>query len=269
MCLEKWNEEKKAANERARIKKEENKKKAIKFAKIGVPAIAAIAVIVLLTITLFIPMIRFNKADKLFTEGKYDKAKIIYQELGGFGKSDMRVATINAIGQVEEKQFERGINTLLAAGVPVELTYQTGGGSFGGTQGIFNDQKTVVFTTPSDFTCLTTPERNGYRFLEWVLDNYTYDVDTKDANFCLTLKSIWSTKDYVVKYDLNGGNVVGSNITEYDPEDESFTIINPTRTGYTFAGWTGTDLLEPTIDVAVPTGSYGDRSYTATWKANE
>ena len=39
-------------------------------------------------------------------------------------------------------------------------------------------------------------------------------------------------------------------------------------TGYTFTGWTGTGLTEASADVTIPTGSAGDREYTANWRAN-
>jgi uncharacterized repeat protein (TIGR02543 family) len=307
--LEKWYEDKKAADERARIKAEQdkleaarqaelrkikveqNKKKAIKIAKIGVPSLVALVLVVILTVTLFIPMIRFNKADKLFAAGKYDEANRIYSELDGFGDSDKRISTVKAIDQIEDKKLEDGIKTLLAAGVPVELTYQTEGGSLTETQTLMvgytlsldnsaallsaetvttiSEQNVFTFNASADFTGLKISGRNGYRFIEWGLDTYAYDVEAKDAKFCLTLKATWSTKDYVVKYDLAGGSISKSNVAEYDPEDEAFTLINPTRTGYTFAGWTGTDLPGPTMEVTIPTGSYGDRNYTATWTANE
>lgn len=307
--LEKWYEDKKAADERARIKAEQdkleaarqaelrkikaeqNKKKAIKAVKIGIPSLVALVLVVVLTVTLFIPMLRFNKADKLFAEGKYEEANSIYRELDGFGDSDQRISTVKAIGQIEGKKLEDGIKTLLAAGVPVELTYQTEGGSLTETQTLMagytlsldnsvvplsaetlattSEQNVFTFTQSADFTGLKTPGRNGYRFLEWVLSTYAYDVEAKDAKFCLILKATWSTKDYVVEYDLAGGSLSSSNVAEYDPEDAAFTLINPTRVGYTFAGWTGTGLPGPTIEVTVPTGSYGNREYTATWTANE
>ena len=42
----------------------------------------------------------------------------------------------------------------------------------------------------------------------------------------------------------------------------------PTKTGYTFLGWTGTGLTEATLTVTIPAGSTGDREYTAMWKKN-
>ncbi len=71
--------------------------------------------------------------------------------------------------------------------------------------------------------------------------------------------------DYDIAYTLNGGTVAGSNPATYNVESESFTLINPTREGYKFKGWTGTDLTEPTVNVTVTKGSTGDRAYTAVW----
>jgi uncharacterized repeat protein (TIGR02543 family) len=49
----------------------------------------------------------------------------------------------------------------------------------------------------------------------------------------------------------------------------SFTLTNPTRPGYTFKGWSGTDLIGDTNKtVTIPKGSIGDRSYTANWEPN-
>jgi uncharacterized repeat protein (TIGR02543 family) len=60
-----------------------------------------------------------------------------------------------------------------------------------------------------------------------------------------------------------------SNPVEYTIESEVITLKNPTKTGYTFAGWTGTDLAEATAAVTIAKGSTGNRSYTATWMINQ
>ena len=72
--------------------------------------------------------------------------------------------------------------------------------------------------------------------------------------------------EYSITYDLKGGQLAsGSNPTTYT-KSSRFTLVNPTRTGYDFAGWTGTGLDKATMTVTVPAGSTGNRSYTATWK---
>ena len=71
---------------------------------------------------------------------------------------------------------------------------------------------------------------------------------------------------YTITYDLAGGSVATANHTTYTIESAAITLNNPTREGYSFAGWTGTDLDAATTTVTIAHGSSGDRSYTATWK---
>ncbi len=58
----------------------------------------------------------------------------------------------------------------------------------------------------------------------------------------------------------------GANPSSYTVESPDVTITNhPTRSGFEFAGWTGTGLSEATMDVTIPTGSTENRTYTANW----
>ena len=72
---------------------------------------------------------------------------------------------------------------------------------------------------------------------------------------------------YKIIYNLDGG-VVSGNPSSYT-EDDEFTLKNPTKEGYTFAGWTGTGLSAASKSVMVTKNSTGDRTYTATWTKNE
>lgn len=71
---------------------------------------------------------------------------------------------------------------------------------------------------------------------------------------------------YEIGYDLAGGSVSG-NPTNYTTNTATFTLNNPTRSGYNFSGWTGTGLSSATSTVVVDSGSTGNRTYTATWTA--
>ena len=73
---------------------------------------------------------------------------------------------------------------------------------------------------------------------------------------------------YSISYDLAGGTMPEglANPTSYTEESEAITLHNPVRTGYTFAGWTGTDLAETTTTVTIAAGSTGARAYTANWQ---
>ena len=71
---------------------------------------------------------------------------------------------------------------------------------------------------------------------------------------------------YAISYELNGGTLSTSNPISYDAESADIKLNNPIKTGYTFTGWTGTGIIEASTDVTIPSGSSGDRSYTANWQ---
>ncbi len=77
----------------------------------------------------------------------------------------------------------------------------------------------------------------------------------------------WVPETFQITYLLDGGTVAG-NPKSYTIESSNITLKNPTRTGYTFTGWSGTDLSgSNNKDVTIQAGSTGDREYTAHWTA--
>ena len=83
------------------------------------------------------------------------------------------------------------------------------------------------------------------------------------------LRLIFSTTVYSISYTLNNGTVSPANPTTYTVDTNTFTLTNPTRTGYTFKGWSGTDLTgDENTTVTISKGSTGNRSYTANWTIN-
>ena len=80
---------------------------------------------------------------------------------------------------------------------------------------------------------------------------------------------IFATHPYEIKYDLKGGMFEGENNTSYTFITEEFTITNPIKEGYTFVGWTGTDVETPVKNLTVPQWSAGDKEFIANWQAND
>ena len=119
---------------------------------------------------------------------------------------------------------------------------------------------------------------NGYTFHGWYTnpdgtgDFYTNGQQVNNLtpinNETVTLYAKWNAINYNITYDLDGGSMATANPTTYNVETPTFTLNNPTKPGYTFDGWTGTDLTEPTQTVTITQGSTGDRSYTAQWTPN-
>ena len=67
-----------------------------------------------------------------------------------------------------------------------------------------------------------------------------------------------------ITYDLDGGILEeGAANPDVYTKIDTITLKNPTKEGYDFLGWTGTDLTEPTQTVMIPEGSTGARSYKA------
>ncbi len=86
----------------------------------------------------------------------------------------------------------------------------------------------------------------------------------KDTSTQLNVRFI---KSYTISYNLDGGKVSEELKTSYTAMDE-ITLPQPTKAGYTFTGWVSDDLAAPTMNVTITQGSYGNRSYTATYKDN-
>ena len=115
---------------------------------------------------------------------------------------------------------------------------------------------------------------NGYTFIGWstTADGSVSYTNGQSVNNLTTqngavvnLYAVWQLNTYSITYDLNQGSVATPNPTSYTVASDAITLVNPTREGYTFTGWTGTGLNGPTMTVTIPQGSVGDRSYQATW----
>ena len=85
-----------------------------------------------------------------------------------------------------------------------------------------------------------------------------------------TYEAIWSnvaTPEYTITYDYKDGNVATANKTKFTKFD-TFTLNEPTKTGYTFTGWTGTDVATETKPYTVPTGIRYNLEFTAHYRKN-
>lgn len=85
-----------------------------------------------------------------------------------------------------------------------------------------------------------------------------------------TVYRIFRIHNYSITYNLDGGVLPDgkSNPATYTVED-TFTLNNPAKPGYTFDGWSGTGITgSDNKTVTVAKGSTGDRSYTAHYTAN-
>lgn len=122
--------------------------------------------------------------------------------------------------------------------------------------------------TPTSVT--DTPTRAGYTFAGWYTVASCSGSRVDSDGTCtptgdMTLYAKWTPIGYTISYNLDGGTAAG-NPTTYTVESSTITLKNPTKEGYTFTGWSGTDLTgNNNMSVTIAAGSTGDREYTAHW----
>ena len=96
----------------------------------------------------------------------------------------------------------------------------------------------------------------------WRYINGQYGI----VNNTLTLYARWNLTTFSITYNLNGGSISGQK-TSYTVNDGSFTLPRPTRSGYIFTGWTGSNgsTKQATVTFNPATANLGNLSYTANW----
>ena len=146
------------------------------------------------------------------------------------------------------------------------ITYELGGGTN-------NPSNPTSYNYDSGEIVIGNPTRKGYRFLGWtatgieaVDGKVTIPVGYKSD---ITLTANWELLTFTLEVDPGRGTLPESVPATYTVEDADIAIGNPTRAGHLFLGWTGTGLTDPVVDLVIPAGSVGNRSYTANWKTIE
>ena len=127
------------------------------------------------------------------------------------------------------------------------------------------------FYTVEQTVTLPTPTRTGYTFLGWTGEGITTPQPNvtipKGSTGDKTYIENWVETGYTITLDLNGGS--GKEKVIYTMTDEDFELPTPTRNGYEFVGWTGEGIIMPQLNVTIPTGSTGNKAYTANWQVIE
>lgn len=171
--------------------------------------------------------------------------------------------TVKAATQKAEKQDKMAAEPTADNLNPDHIIYPIAYDTLGGN----NIPSTEGWHLPDTFPA---PVKPGYRFQGWWRDNvYTKKaIVGEQIGGPTTLYSKWELLYYSISYYLNGGSMSGE-VTEYTVETPTFSLPTPSKTGYTFLGWTGTELSGHQTSVSIPKGSIGNRNYTANWSVNQ
>lgn len=121
---------------------------------------------------------------------------------------------------------------------------------------------------PGEEVTISAKADNGYEIVGWegtynTTDNpYKFPMPEQDVEETVTAQPI----QYQIRYDYKGGTADPENPSDYNIETPDFTLNNPTKEGYEFEGWTGSNGDTPQETVTIPKGSTGDLNYVANWK---
>ena len=130
----------------------------------------------------------------------------------------------------------------------------------------------IQYTVESEAFLLPTPVRTGYIFLGWTGEGITEPQKTMEipqgSTGDRTYTANWQVIEYTIITLLEGGNAGTSEVYFYTVE-QTVTLPTPTRTGYTFLGWTGEGITTPQPNVTIPKGSTGDKTYIENWELTE
>lgn len=282
--------ERKAEKKREEARKRAKRKKII--AVIAVIMLCAIFALVILWYAVILPQMQYDMANDLLSRGQYDKAIHLFTALGdfrdsqemilechyaralswiekgdfspakyafenqlsGYKDSNGMLKVIAGLELLSQSNYSGAIQLILQGNVAVQIHYNTNS---------MQSLESILYSSAVQFAGLQIPQNTGYKFAGWSVASWSY---TPGENVEIWFDAAW-TDGFTIKYTLNGGTAI--NPTEYKKDGADIVLTNPTRDGYTFVGWTGTDLTEKTLMVTIPAGSYGDREYTAHWEANE
>ena len=127
------------------------------------------------------------------------------------------------------------------------VTFQSEGGSEVASQ--------IRANTPADRPA--DPTKEGYTFIGWYNGESEWDFETP-VTAVLTLTAKWQLNRYTITFDTAGGSEVPSITQDYGTAITA--PANPTKTGYTFAGW------DKTIPATMPAENI---TLTARWTVNQ
>ena len=242
------------------------KQKDIIFAIASFSISFIVTTVIILTFTVFIPQGQIDSQKKkyddgisLLNDGNYEKAASYFKDLGY--EDSKSLYQIAQAGQCfDSGDYESGIQYIHDAGGSVNVYYDANGGTVSNNKEVLSIKRKWVETKPT---------RIGYDFINWNISSFVLSYRAKNYSADLNLLAKWNIIDYSIAYNLNGGSL-NDLPTTYNAETPTFTLGIPSKRGYTFTGWSGTDIEGGTIkNVSIEKGSVGNRSYVANYEANQ
>ncbi len=141
-----------------------------------------------------------------------------------------------------------------------------------------DEDKRVYSEGKADYNTQITwpskPTKEGYTFQNWLVEINKDEIRVEHGSEFpmwdqdITFIAKWSINSYKISYDGNGAamGVPAETVEQNYQTDYTIDTVVPTKTGYTFQGWSdGTTTYQPGAVFKVPAR---DVVLTAQWKAN-
>ena len=292
--LEAYFQKKREAEEKARIKAEEEKARKQRIAeenriraarrakKVKIAALCMFGLIVLaiLISTVFVPVGEINHAKTLVNGGGFEKALVIFGKWGNLYDLDKEIEIAHTLAymyqQKDDKYYNEEIREMLGADIDVKIGYRKDYTFEDATNTVqselVDDVMWFTYEKPSDFYNpyysnptggLFTPIKDGYKFNKWKLVEH-HVKNNEEVH--LIFEADWTPIQFNIQYNLDGGINVSGNRNKYTIETQTFALLNPYKHGYDFVGWSSSTNSTPTIGLLVEQGTTGDLNFTAHWE---
>jgi len=150
--------------------------------------------------------------------------------------------------------------TLTIKKLKVTVSFDANGGT------VSPESREAVYAEP--YGELPTPVRKGYSFVRWstsaggtaaILSGTPVNKKTDHK-----LYAVWSADKYTITYELNSGTNSDKNPLYYYITTATVTLADPTRKGYTFAGWYSDEKFKTKV-IEIRKGSTGAKTFYAKW----
>ena len=122
-------------------------------------------------------------------------------------------------------------------------------------------------------TTINNPTKRGYTFAGWLVNGATTAkkgliLGATEYTDKITLEATWTANVYTINYtDMTGVSL--SNRPTKHTFGTATTVGNPTKTGYTFAGWRVNGATTAKKDLTIGATDYAENiKLTPTWTAN-
>ena len=191
------------------------------------------------------------------TLSKADKRGYIFNGWTGSNGSTPSTAVSIPKGSLGDKTYTANFTI-----ITYNISYNLNGGT------VSTPNKTT-YTVEDNFT-LNNPTKTGYTFKGWTgsgLSNNTITHNISNSIGDLSFTANFDIDVYNITYNLNGGSA--TNQTTYTYTTPTFTLSEPSKKGYVFTGWTGSNGSTPQKGVQITQGSMGNKNFTANYDVVE